>query len=243
MVLGYNAAEIIKLALDGQGPITDGCALYDYDEGKMVSGSYTSGTIENPENHLLEVYRISQGDYTDGLECHECPYDDEEFMAKMKKECPELYPGREECCKEVWFDNACECFCDDFYDNDEEMSLRQEIRDIISDHISDDLHKLHDIHIKRYELFASVTAYQNAIFNDHYEINILDALEDEFFENGFKIDDLNNCLSGDIDFEHVYWGVLADYDEHITDAERELAANVADKLLDMDLDGALKLLQ
>lgn len=241
MILGYTPAEIIKLALEGQGPITDGCALYDYDKGKMVSGSYTTGTIENPANHLLEVYRIPQGEYTKGIECYECPYEDEEFIAKMQKEHPDLYPGKEECCKDAWFDIACEDFYDDF--EGDEQFLRQEIRDIISDHIAEELSKLHKIHLLCYERFHSPVQYHQEVFNDTFEMDVLDNLEDTAMENGFSLIDPKKWISGEIDMEHNKWDSVVDYDQHLSDDERKLLHEISMKLLKEDLDGALKLLQ
>lgn len=243
MILGYDVSDIVELALNAQGSITDGCALYDYDNGKMVSGAYTTGTIENPANHLLEIYRISQGALnTDGFDCNDCPYEDEEFITRMKKEEPNLYTSKEECCRDAWFDIACENFYEDF-DNNSRNSIEQEIRDIIENHIGEELSKLHEIHILCYERFYSPYHYQQEIFNDTYEMNILDNLVDEAMENGFKLIKPKKWLSGDIDMEHNHWDAIADYDENLSNDERKLLYNISMKLLKEDLDGALKLLR
>ena len=76
MIFGKSETEIVRLALAGHSNMTDGCALWDADNGKMVSASYTTGTVENPENHLVEVFRISQGEnpivFINDDECDGC---------------------------------------------------------------------------------------------------------------------------------------------------------------------------
>lgn len=202
MVLGFDPSEIVKKAVESQSYMADGVVQYDYKNRTIFSASFTTGTLENPANPFIEIYRLRQGEYTEGVcDFCDCIYDDEEFIQKMKRECDpeeyqELYPGREECQKEV----AIDLLCENFYDEIQEDDIRMQIRNVIDSQIGDQIDKLETIYLRISEICDSTQTYQQKIFNNNFVTDIIDELEDEFYENGFPENfDESYILAGEID--------------------------------------------
>lgn len=238
MILGYTNTEIVKKAVENQSYMTDGVVQYNYVTGKVYGGAFTTGTIENPENPVIEIFRLPQGERGEiDCNCNECPfrYEDAQYPSWET-----LYPEtREECCVEAYADDG---FEEDFENNFKEL-VEEEIRDIINTHIGDELSKLNKIYLKYYELFENQQRYYQKYFNEDFEMDVIDELVDDALEDGFTLIDPLDWLDSKIYFVHLKFDVCADYDVSLSNSQKELAKDVAMKLLENDLDGALELLQ
>lgn len=237
MIFNTENSKILKLAVAGQSQMTDGCALYDADNGKMVTGSYTTETIENPENHLIEIYRLPQGERGQiDCKCHEngdCPFfKDGEFDEEMVDEYGDT---RIDCCIQG---------CIEYFDLEEEVkeSVEQQVRDLISEIVSDDLQKLDKIRLGKYRRFTSVVQYEQELMNNNYEMNVLDELVDMAIDSEFILVSAKEFLSGDVDNIAGYFDAIVE-DCKSTSDEKKLASKVASALYDYNLDEALELLE
>lgn len=75
MILGHDESKIVKMAVSYQSEIADGVVQYNYKTGELCSASFTTGTVENPANPVIEVFRLSQGESGKiDYDCGECPY-------------------------------------------------------------------------------------------------------------------------------------------------------------------------
>lgn len=228
MILGKSEEEIIKLAIDNQSEMFDGVVQYNYKSDKLIGASFSTGTIENPANPYIEIFRLNQGkiEYYD---CNDCPYDDEEFINRMKKESPNLYTSKEECCKDAYFDELLESFYDDF-DNYFRDGVEIQIREVLSDHLESSISKLNEIRIElsdRFEPWNYVNVRQ-----ENWEMDILDFYVDNAIENGFTTTvSPRDWLDAEI--ESICLGLEED-NEYI---------DFMHTLRDGDFDGALELLQ
>ena len=228
MILGFDRNDIVKKAVSCQSEMTDGVVQYNYETGKLFGASFTTGTVENPANPFIEVFRLRQGEIK-CYDCNDCPYDDEEFINRMKKESPNLYTSKEECCKDAYFDELLESFYDDFDDNFRD-GVEMQIRDVLSDHLGDTISKLNEIRIElsdRFEPWNYVNVRQ-----ENWEMDVLDSYVDNAMENGFTTTvSPRDWLDAEI--ESICFGLEEDK-EYV---------DFVHTLRDGDFDGALKLLQ
>lgn len=181
MILGKEASEIVKKAVEYQSQITDGVVQYDYEDGEIFGAGFTTGTIENPANPFIEIFRLPQGEMGEiNMDCSDCPYDDEAYITKMQKENPELYPETSnECCLEAYIDDG---FEDDFENNFKE-SVEHQIYDVLDDFLFDTLDKLNDIRIAVSDI-TEPWNYVN-VRQEKWIVNVLDSYVDTALEYGF----------------------------------------------------------
>jgi hypothetical protein len=60
-ILEEESDEVAKLAVDNQFVgFADGVVQLDMDSGEIFGAPFTQGTLENPENPFVEIYRLSQ---------------------------------------------------------------------------------------------------------------------------------------------------------------------------------------
>ena len=229
MIFGKSETEIVRLALAGHSNMTDGCALWDADNGKMVSASYTTGTVENPENHLVEVFRISQGEnpivFINDDECDGCDRYCKGIFYDELRESQECI----ECCIGAYVENG---FDDDFEDFKD--GVEEQVRDLISEVVSDDLSKFNDIRIALSDRNGDAYDYVQVREKD-YEMDVLDNLVDMAISSEFVLVESKDFLEGEI----IYFSQLCDD----RDKDVEFWAELQSRIEDFDLDGALELLQ
>lgn len=213
MIFGFDKEKIVKLAVENHSYMADGVVQYDYKDHEIFGAPFTTGTVENPANPFIEIYRLPQGEYTEGVcNCYDCPYDDEEFIKKMKEELGseefnKLYPGKEECCEDAAFDMLLEYFWDEI----DEDYIRGEIRDIIDQQIGDKIDKLEAIYMRISEICDSTTLYQQKLSSCNFIMGVKDDLEDDFYEHGFSENfDENYILAGEIDHVATHFTSILD---------------------------------
>lgn len=232
MVLGYSNEEIVRKAVESQSSMTDGVVQYDYEDNKLFGAGFTTGTTENPENPFIEVFRLRQGE--DGrIDCRcwesgDCPYWDDDIGVFGGFDEDKIVDGRdcEDCCLEA--------YADDGFEEDWECNFKdgveEQIRDVLSEHLSDAISKLNDIRIAlsdRFEPWRYIDVRQ-----DDWELRVLDYYVDAALEDGFTLDvSPRDWLDGDI--ENIC--LTLEEDRDFSDFVRVLR--------DGDFDGALKLLQ
>lgn len=229
MIFDTENDKIVRLAVAGQSTMTDGCALWDADNGEMVTGSYTQGTIENPANHLVEVFRLAQGERGEiDCKCDDCPFikngEYDEDMIDEYGDC------RLDCCINAYVNND---FEDEFEDYFKE-SVEEQVRDLISEVVSDDLSKLDEIRIAISDIDKPYD-YVNVRMNNTYERDVLDNLVDMAIDSEFVLAESKEFLDGEI----IHFSLLCDD----RDEDVEFWAKLQEKINDFDLDGALELLQ
>lgn len=159
-IFGYKIKEILEFAVAAQGEIVDGCALYDADLGRIVGGSYTTGTVENPKNHLIEIIRLPMGEIrASDMECDDCPY----------------AVGTDA------HDNCClDAFVDEFDEVDFDMeSIEKQVRELIIEDIDDELDKI--------QFIRSTLMGLNSIEVMEWRLKTLDYIVDCAIENQFKL--------------------------------------------------------
>ncbi len=60
-LFGLYRSDALQIAYDNQiQEFGNGCCMFDYVENKAYGITYTQGTVENPENHLITLYTVSQ---------------------------------------------------------------------------------------------------------------------------------------------------------------------------------------
>lgn len=225
MILGKQESEIVSLAVQYQSAMTDGVVQYNYETDKIFGASFTTGTVENPNNPFIEVFRLRQGESGEiRYECGDCPFecgfsDDEERS---------LYPdSKKECCMDAYIDND---FDDDFEDNFKE-SLQEQIYDVLDDFLSVVLNKLDEIRIDVSDIIEPWN-YLN-VRQDNWKMRVIDSYVDSAIEWGFSID----CEPiGYVDAEVQYIAEL------LRTSQNETLQKVGSLVEDGDLDGALELL-
>ena len=263
MIFGFDVNEIVKLAIENHSYMADGVVQYDYKDRKIFGAPFTTGTLENPANPFIEIYRLHQGEYTQNVcNCCDCPYVDEELLHKLQEEYTpeeykELYPGMEECCEDAAFEMLCENFYDDIYEDD----IRQQIREVINDQIGEQIYKLEKIYLKISEICDSTQLYQQKVFNNNFIMNIVDKLEDDFYENGFpenfnesyilagEIDRISTDLQGTLDYvQDGYlnllekWGDGQAYEDRVKFIQKNKLHEALYLLQDHKLDECLEIL-
>ena len=125
----------------------------------------------------------------------------------------------------------------DFEDFNEK--LEENIRDLISEIVSDDLALLDEIRLAIIERDGTYAEYVNALMNNTYEMDVMDYLVEGAMEYGFS----NEITSEDyLEGELIHLGEICD--GHIDNRDNmEFWADIQEKLREFDLKGVLKLLQ
>ena len=180
MILGNSEEQIVKEAVSCQSYMTDGVVQYDYTTGKLYGAGFTTGTIENPANPVIEVFRLPQGERGEiDCDCNECPFrcEDARYNGWRK-----LYPAtRKECCVDAYIDND---FDDDFENNFRE-SVEEQIRDVLYDYIGDTLQKLDEIRIEISDIETPYNYFK--VRQDNWCVDAMDLHTDNAMEYGLKI--------------------------------------------------------
>lgn len=228
MIFGKQNSEIVQLAVANQSAIADGVVQYNYKTGELFGASFTTGTLENPNNPFIEVFRLPQGEMGEiDCNCNECPFRNEDVRYEgWEKLFPET---RKECCMEAYIDND---FEDDFDDNFRE-SVEEQIRDVLSNHLGDTISKLNEIRIAISDRIASYDYFK--VRTDNWEQNVLDTYVDSAFEDGFST---NGDPEGYLDAE-----VQSLANVRFREDEVEFWSKVGNLIEDHDFDGALEMLQ
>lgn len=105
-VVWENRVDLIRRTLDYTSDFCDGVAQIDVDTGELHYAGFTTGEVENPENRVVEVYRINQGfDKESCAECLFCEDSDDEGCYCTEEQL-------EDCV----MDSLLESFIDDFDD-------------------------------------------------------------------------------------------------------------------------------
>lgn len=225
MILGYTEIDLIKLAMKYQSSMTDGVVQYDYEEGKAYGCGFTTGTLENPENPVFEIFRLSQGE-TLNMNCEDCPFiKDGEFDEEMVDEYGET---RHECCASAYSDD---------FTSDYELELEQagiELRDVLKDYLGETLSKLNEIRIGVSDILAPYDYMK--VRSDNWEFNTLDSYVDNAMEYGINITETDAI------------GYLDDIVQNIASVQEnpcatDLLREVGKLVESGNLDGALELLQ
>ena len=220
MILGHENEQIVKTAVEYQSELTDGVVQYNYQTGELVGASFTTGTVENPKNPFIEVFRLPQGERGEIIfDCDECPF----------KEGTEEHKN---CCIDAYVDEFDEEFDANFRDD-----VERQIREIIEDHIGETLDKVNEIRIGISDI---MTPYKSTdIRSDDFEMRVIDDLVDNAIENGFTEVTPLKLLEGDI--LHI---ISTDYNPNCEKIEGEDKVNQAIVLLgDGKLDEALECLK
>lgn len=235
MVFGYTEEEILRAAVESQCNITDGVAAYNYTTGKLHSCAYTTGETEHPDNHLIEIYRLRNGE--DGeLDCHcwengDCPFwiDDDNYLigGHFNEDMLDEYGNyRIDCCINGVADEL------DLETDD----LENLVHHILQNHLGKTLEKLSDIRLAVLDIVKPNRYVENRM-EDWYE-STLDVYTDLALDDGFSInnDPLDYLESEVIQIEnYCLYGM--DYGS-IPGGEE-----IVKLMRSGDLDGALKLLQ
>ena len=239
MILGKENLEIVEKAMRYQSEMTDGVVQYNYETDELFGAGFTTGTVENPANPFIEVYRLPQGESGEiDMKCHEngdCPYwvesEDDYCGGHFDEEMVnELYSGcRINCCMEAYVDDG---FEEDFENNFKE-GVESQIRDVLSDYLGDTLSKLNEIRILCSDIVAPYDYFN--VRQDNWEMDSMDMYVDNALEHGlFTTTECTPLEYMDADVQY-----LAGYRE----SDNELLQKVGCLVEDGDLDGALKLLQ
>lgn len=216
-ILGSNETKILEIAMAYQSDITDGVVQYNYSTGELCGGAFTTGTVENPKNLVIEVYRLPQGESGKiDFKCEDCFVKDDEISYRH-------------CCINAYIYDG--YFEDDFEDNYRE-SVEMQIRDILHSHLSDTIGKLNEIRIGISDIVAPYN--YSRVRNSDWEMRVLDSYVDTAMEDGFTLVPPTDYLDGEIEeialrCENSYEGI-------------EFWSEFAYKMREKDLDGALEML-
>lgn len=227
MIFGKSEHEIVKLAVEYQSEMTDGVVQYDYESDELFGAGFTTGTVENPANKVIEVFRISQGEnpivFINDEECDGC----DRYCKGISHD--ELRESQEciECCIDAYVEDG---FDDDFEDFKD--GVEEQVRELVRDHISDALEKVDDVRIAIQDRIAPWD-YVNNRMNNTFVDDCIDSYVDSAMENGF-------CLETEpldwIDGEVEYLALLCE-------DQTPFWTDVSNKIRDHDFDGALELLE
>lgn len=181
MIFGKDINEIVQKAVECHFDIADGVCQYDYSNDKIVGATFTTGTVENPANKVIELLRLSQGE--DGeldCKCHE------------NGDCPFFKKGKfdEEMVDEYGDNHITCCINGVLQDWDLEDEIKENVepvvRDILTNYLGETVSKLNEIRIAISDIVTPYN-YMN-VRNDNWETNVLDTYVDNAIENGFSID-------------------------------------------------------
>lgn len=240
MVLGIDNQKIVEKAVEYAGQIVNGHAVYDcmedVEENRLFGCSLMNNETIDPEEDKYNIYlfKVEAGEDFD-MGCYDCNFMDPDW------EDPE-YETKEDCCMECWMEEAAYNWIDEQYRD----SIENQIREIINDIIWEDLDKLNTIRLGIYREFYSITQYQQELYNNNYEMEVLDALVDNAYDNGLSIDEPKEFLSGDVDELMNKLDYIRDQSliyDNLSEEENDLAYNIHEALYAYDLDKALELLK
>ena len=227
------------MAVEFQSEITDGVVQYDYQNRELFGAGFTTGTVENPSNPFIEVFRLPQGERGEiNCKCYEngdCPFwieseDDYcggHFDEDITDECGN---NRITCCIDAYIDVD---FDRDFEDNFNE-SVEEQIRDVLSDHLGSTISKLNEIRIAISDRLSPYNYFE--VRNDEWEMDILDCYVDYAVSNGFTTNvEPREYLDAEI--QHLV-GLCEDRCD-----DTDYWNKVAKLIREHDFDGALEMLQ
>ena len=235
MVLGYTDEEILRAAVEGHSDMLNGVAAYDYDTGELCSCGYTTGESEHPDNHLIEIYRLHNGERGE-LDCHcwengDCPFwihdEDRIIGGYFDEDMVDEYGDRRiDCC----IDGVA---ADLDLETDDLTGL---VRSILKDHLGETIEKLNDIRLALLDITEPHHYIENRMEDWCY--NVLDVYVDYAMDDGFTIKgDPQAYLESEVtQIENIALYGL-DYGP-VPDAKK-----IIERIRSCDLDGALKLLQ
>ena len=230
MILGNKISKILKTATEYQSEMTDGVVQYDYETGKLFGAGFTTGTLENPANPFIEVYRLPQGERGEiDCKCYEnddCPFWDDYFGGHFDEDIVD-----------EWGDTRIECCIGAFADDvDEEVireSVEEQVRNILSEHLGGTISKLNEIRIAISDI---KTPYRYVdVRAENWEMDVLDVYVDSAIEHGFRLD------IEPLDWLDAEVQNLANV--RFSEDDVEFWGEVGCLIEDHNLDGALKMLQ
>lgn len=214
MILGFQEDEIVKLAVENQNENFDGVVQYDYETGELYGCSMSQGETENPNNQVIEVFRLKQGEMgVIEYDCDDCPYNDEEAHRK--------------CCMEAYIDNY---FDEDFEDNFKEP-LEKQIKEVIENHVDELLDVYARIRFKILDILRPEDYYN--LINDDYKMRVIDNFVDMAYESGFS---LKTTAEDYLFDEHLHLIQLTDDSENekIQKINRLLNDEKFNEIMEMD---------
>ena len=238
-VFNLENSQIVKLAIENQNTYFDGVVQYDYESGKLFGCSMSTGETENPANPFIEVFRLHQGEnvvvFINSEECDGCDFYDAHHNT-MTEDKMKATDRCIECCIDAYVENG---FEDDFEPFRE--GVERQVRDLISNVVSDDLSKLSEIRLEFFRHFAPAR-YNEELFNNSFESDTIDSLVEGEMDSEFRLVTAEEFLSGDADNIANLCDEIA-LDTCRTDSEKELASKVAELLRDFKYDESLRLLE
>ena len=229
MILGNDISKIVKMASDYQSGMADGVVQYNYETGEFFGAGFTTGTVENPANPFIEVFRLPQGEEGEfDCKCHEngdCPFWIEDENCFDDEMVDKYGDDRITCC----INGALE---DWDLENEIRESIESQIRDLLSDHLGDTISKLNKIRVEISDRLAPWNYFN--VRQDNWEMRVLDTYVDNAIDYGFRIDgDPKAYLDSEI--QHLA-GV------RFRREDSEFWNKVGSLIEDCDFDGALELL-
>lgn len=228
MIFGKSEHEIVKLAVEYQSEMTDGVVQYDYESNELFGAGFTTGTVENPANKVIEVFRITQGEnpivFINDEECAGCDRYCKGISHDELRESDECI----ECCIDAYIENF--GFDEDFEDFKD--GVEEQVRELIRGHIWNALDKVDEVRIA---ILDKITPYDyvNNRANNTFVDNCIDSYVDCAMENGFSLEtDPFDWIDGEIEYLAL---LCEDQDAFWT--------KVSHKIREHDFDGALKLIE
>ena len=238
-IFNLDSTEIVKLAVENQSASFDGVVQYNYESGKLFGCSMSTGETENPANPFIEVFRLHKGEnvvvFINSEECDGCDFYDAHHNTMTEDEM-KATDRCIECCIDAYVENGFEDDFEPFRDG-----VERQVRDLISNVVSDDLDKLSNVRLEFFRHFAPAR-YNEELFNNSFESDVLDSLVESAIDSEFKLASAEEFLSGDADNIANLCDEIA-LDTCRTDSERELASKVAELLRDFKYDEALEVLE
>lgn len=189
MILGYTNEEILKEAIESHSQMADGVVQYDYQTGKLAGAAFTTGTIENPANPLIEIFRLPQGEPGEfDCKCHEtgdCPFwivsDDDFAGGHFDDDMIDEYGSDRITC----------CMNGSLEDWDLEEDIREDvelqIREVLSDYLGDTISKLNEIRVAISDIVAPYDYFN--VRQDDWEMRVLDIYVDNAYDYGLALND------------------------------------------------------
>lgn len=174
-MLGYSDEEILKLAVENHNSHFDGVVQYNYETQKLFGCSMSQNETENPLNPFIEVFRLHQGEQGEiNCKCSDCPYEKNgQFDDEM---VDEFGCTRIQCCIDGTLEN-----CDIREDIEEDVEFQ--IREVLSDHLSETISILNDIRIAISDIIAPYNYIE--VRQSDYEMRCLDNYVDIAIDDGF----------------------------------------------------------
>lgn len=234
MIFGNEEEKIVKIATEYQSEMTDGVVQYDYKTGELFGAGFTTGTVENPANPFIEVFRLPQGERCQiDCKCYEngdCPFwveSEDDYCGGHFDEdmTDEFGSDRITCCIEAFAEEIGE---------DIRESIEEQVRDVLSEYLDDTLSKLNEIRIGISDRVAPYDYIK--VRQEDWEMRVLDSYVDNAIENGLNLDgEPADYLDAEV--QHLASVRFSEGDDV------EFWGEVGCFIEDHDFDGALKLLQ